>query len=87
MNLAKLWRQRRYLVHELNERLVRLQETINNRNDLIRMQDEEITRLRRELKTVRDVEIALDDRLARALGVIEHLEKDRDYWQGKAANP
>jgi hypothetical protein len=87
MNLAKLWRQRRYLVHELNERLVRLQETINNRNDLIRMQDEEITRLRRELKIVRDVEIALDDRLARALEVIEDLTKDRDYWQGKAANP
>ena len=87
MNLAKLWRQRRWLIHELNERLVRLQETINNRNDLIRMQDEEITRLRRELKTVRDVETALDDRLARALKVIEDLTKDRDYWQGKAANP
>lgn len=87
MNLAKLWRQRRYLVHELNDRLVRLQETINNRNDLIRMQDDEITRLRRELKTVRDVETALDDRLARALEVIEDLTKDRDYWQGKAANP
>jgi hypothetical protein len=87
MNLAKLWRQRRYLVHELNERLVRLQETINNRNDLIRMQDEEISRLRRELKTVQDVETALDDRLARALEVIEDLTKDRDYWQGKAANP
>jgi len=66
MNLAKLWRQRRYLVHELNERLVRLQDTINNRNDLIRMQDEEITRLRRLAKD---------------------LEQDRDYWQGKAANP
>jgi len=66
MNLAKLWRQRRWLVHELNERLVRLQDTINNRNDLIRMQDEEITRLRRLTKD---------------------LEQDRDYWQGKAANP
>jgi hypothetical protein len=66
MNLAKLWRQRRWLVHELNERLVRLQDTINNRNDLIRMQDEEITRLRRLAKD---------------------LEQDRDYWQGKAANP
>lgn len=87
MNLAKLWRQRRYLVHELNDRLVRLQDTINNRNDLIRMQDDEITRLRRELKTVRDVKTALDDRLARALEVIEDLTKDRDYWQGKAANP
>ncbi len=50
MNLAKLWRQRRYLVHELRDRLVRLQETINNRNDLISMQDEEITRLRRALR-------------------------------------
>lgn len=50
MNLAKLWRQRRYLVHELRDQAIRLQETIHNRNDLISMQDEEITRLRRALR-------------------------------------
>lgn len=50
MNLAKLWRQRRYLVHELRDQAMRLQETIHNRNDLISMQDEEITRLRRALR-------------------------------------
>jgi hypothetical protein len=87
MNLAKAWRKRRWLIEELRDRLNTLQDTINNRNDLIRMQDEEITRLRRELKIVRDVEAALDDRLARAVDMITDLEKDRDYWQGKAANP
>lgn len=66
MNPAKAWRKRRWLIEELRDRLNTLQDTINNRNDLIRMQDEEITRLRRLAKD---------------------LEHDRDYWQGKAANP
>ena len=87
MNLAKMWRQRRWLIEELRDRAEHLQDTINNRNDLIRMQDDEISRLRRELKTVKDVEAALDDRLERALALIDDLTKDRDYWQGKAANP
>ena len=87
MNLAKMWRQRRWLIEELRDRAEHLQHTINNRNDLIRMQDDEISRLRRELKTVKDVEAALDDRLERALALIDDLTKDRDYWQGKAANP
>ncbi len=50
MNLAKMWRQRRWLIEELRDRAEHLQHTIDNRNDLIAMQDEEITRLRRALR-------------------------------------
>ena len=47
MNPIHWWRKRFYVIHELHHRLDLAQDTINNRNDLIRMQDEEITRLRR----------------------------------------
>jgi cell division protein FtsB len=51
-----------------------------NRNQLIADQDQVITELRGENRT-------LQQDITRLRGDLEAVAAERDYWQGKAANP
>lgn len=51
-----------------------------NRNQLIADQDQVITELRGENRT-------LQQDINRLRGDLEAVARERDYWQGKAANP
>lgn len=51
-----------------------------NRNQLIADQDEEITSLRATIKTLQQDISSLRTQL-------DETARERDYWQGKAANP
>ena len=72
-----------------------------NRNQLIADQDDEITRLRKELRSVqtsnaelieqctelRGENRTLQQDITRLIGERDACARERDYWQGKAANP
>ena len=88
-------------LHALYGRIEDQMQALWNRNQLIADQDHEITRLRKEVASLQEnletsVTITLELRgenrtlqqdinmLRSDLEVIAH---ERDYWQGKAANP
>lgn len=65
---------------ELRAQLEDQMQALWNRNELIADQDQVITELRGENRTLQqDINMLRSD-----LEVIAH---ERDYWQGKAANP
>lgn len=75
----KLWPRSKTL-RELRSRVEDQMQALWNRNQLIADQDQVITELRGENRTLQQ-----DINMLRSnLEVIAH---ERDYWQGKAANP
>lgn len=75
----KLWPRSKTL-RELRSRVEDQMQALWNRNQLIADQDQVINELRGENRTLQqDINMLRSD-----LEVIAH---ERDYWQGKAANP
>lgn len=75
----KLW-PRSKILRELRSRVEDQMQALWNRNQLIADQDQVINELRGENRTLQqDINMLRSD-----LEVIAH---ERDYWQGKAANP
>lgn len=88
-------------LHALYGRIEDQMQALWNRNQLIADQDAEITRLRKELQSVQTSNADLIDQCTELRGENRTLQQDitrlrgerdacareRDYWQGKAANP
>lgn len=75
----KLWPRSKTL-RELRGRVEDQMVALWNRNQLIADQDQVITELRGENRT-------LQQDITRLRGDLEAVARERDYWQGKAANP
>lgn len=75
----KLWPRSKAL-RELRARVEDQMAALWNRNQLIADQDQVITELRGENRTLQQDIV----KLRSDLEVVAH---ERDYWQGKAANP
>lgn len=96
----KLWPRSKTL-RELRGRVEDQMLALWNRNQLIADQDDEITRLRKQLTSVQTNNAQLVEQCTELRGTIKTLQQDinmlrsdieviaheRDYWQGKAANP
>ena len=76
-------KRRRQLLRQLSE----LQENMWNRNTLISDQDNVITDLTRIIKALKAEVAELGDQLDKAKADLEVVAAEREYWQGKAANP
>lgn len=88
-------------LHALYGRIEDQMQALWNRNQLIADQDHEITRLRKEVASLQEnletsVTITLELRgenrtlqqdITRLRGERDACARERDYWQGKAANP
>lgn len=88
-------------LHALYGRIEDQMQALWNRNQLIADQDAEITRLRKEVASLQEnletsVTITLELRgenrtlqqdITRLIGERDACARERDYWQGKAANP
>lgn len=88
-------------LHALYGRIEDQMQALWNRNQLIADQDHEITRLRKEVASLQEnletsVTITLELRgenrtlqqdITRLIGERDACARERDYWQGKAANP
>ena len=66
--------------HELRHQVQDQMQALWNRNELIADQDQVITELRGENRT-------LQQDVSSLRGQLEATAAERDYWQGKAANP
>ena len=75
----KLWPRSKTL-RDLRGRVEDQMVALWNRNQLIADQDQVITELRGENRTLQQDVSALR-------GQLEAVAAERDYWQGKAANP
>ena len=75
----KLWPRSKAL-RELRGRIEDQMVALWNRNQLIADQDQVITELRGENRT-------LQQDVSRLRTQLEATAAERDYWQGKAANP
>lgn len=72
------WRSRK--MRDLRGRVEDQMVALWNRNQLIADQDQVITELRGENRT-------LQQDITMLRGDLEAVARERDYWQGKAANP
>ena len=75
-SFAHTRQKNRELRHQVQEQV----QALWNRNELIADQDQVITELRGENRT-------LQQDVSSLRGQLEATAAERDYWQGKAANP